>query len=250
MRYLKTFEGMIDDLNKQAISKKTEAGEELTVLDITTGSDIYCGNHTNPNNESEICGYYFGEKNDGPAKEFAEKIVKRKCPDCGMEIGRRVMYISNEELREYEEDLPGEGFYLFSKDDESDLPIQNGGEENKSDPMQNSGDKENVMKSNSSDIFNHLEKYFNVLLAAYVAITPQKHKVKINESSIRKAMETLRRECKYKDNKRTEDAIKEFNMFISPMMLDAGKNIQTWKLGSNGKKYYDVFNSFITQLKG
>jgi len=33
---------------------------------------------------------------------------------------------------------------------------------------------------------------------------------------------------------------------MKPMMDDVlkSKNIETWKLGSNGKKYYSVFNDF------
>ena len=241
MRYLKTFEGVIDDLNKKARDEKSEAGEELTLSDITAGYDIYCGNHTNADDETEICGYLFGERNPGPAANFVKTILKRKCPDCGMEIGNRVMYVDN--VNDYEEKLPGVGFYINPKS--LDLESK---ETTENTPKQ-SGSEESVVKSNF-DICFYLDKYINVLLAAYVAITPQKHKVKINEVTVRKALEKLRRECKYKDDKRSEAAIKEFNMFMDPMIADAvEKNIPTWRLGSNGKKYYGVFKEFTDQIK-
>ena len=242
MKYLKTFEGVIDDLNKKARDQKSEAGEELSISDITAGSDIYCGNHTNTDDEFEICGYYFGEMNPGAGTDFVKKINKRKCPDCGMQIGRRVMYVSDEDLKSYEEDLPGEGFYLFSKerDNESDS--------DSSEPIQKVVSKGSVVKSSSHDISYYMDKYFNVLLAAYVSITPQKHQANINEVSIRKALETLRRECKSKDNKRSKEAIEKFNMLMDPMMADAEKSIHTWTLGSNGKKYYETFKGFVDQL--
>jgi hypothetical protein len=242
MKYLKTFEGLIDYLNKKEIDKKSEAGEELSISDITAGSDIYCGNHTNTDDEFEICGYYFGEMNPGAGSDFVKNITKRKCPDCGMQIGRRVMHVSTEDLETYEEDLPGEGFYLFSKegDNESDS--------DSSKPIQKVDSQERVVKTSSHDISYYMDKYFNVLLAAYVAITPQKHQVNINEVSIRKALETLRRECKYKDNKRSKEAIEKFNMMMDPMMADAEKSIHTWTLGSNGKKYYETFKGFVDQL--
>lgn len=101
---------------------------------------------------------------------------------------------------------------------------------------------------NTDDIFYYLEKYFNVLLNAYVSITPQRHKAKINEISIKTAMETLRRECKYNDVKRMEEAIEKFNMFINPMMIDADNNIKIWKESSDGRKYSDVFNNFVEML--
>jgi hypothetical protein len=35
-----------------------------------------------------------------------------------------------------------------------------------------------------------------------------------------------------------------------PMIADAvEKNIPTWRLGSNGKKYYGVFKEFTDQIK-
>ena len=38
---------------------------------------------------------------------------------------------------------------------------------------------------------------------------------------------------------------------MAPMMLDVSKtkNIETWKLGSNGKKYGDVFQDFFTMTR-
>ena len=76
MRYLKTFESVIDDLNKKARDEKSEAGEELTLYDITAGYDLYCGNYTNTD-ESEICGYSFGERVPGPVDKFVKIILKR-----------------------------------------------------------------------------------------------------------------------------------------------------------------------------
>ena len=254
MRYLKTFEGVIDDLNKKARDEKSEAGEELTLYDITAGYDIYCGNYTNTD-ESEICGYSFGERVPGPVDKFVKIILKRQCPDCGMEIGNRVQYISDD-LKNYEVDLPGRGFYLFPKSLDfksgetiENKPEQNGsmnkiGPDNKKTPSVDLDDSKKPI--NSTEIYKHIEKYINVLADAYVAITPQRYKATFTKDVIRRGLVRLQQECKFNDLKRTKEAIGVFNDSMKPMMDDVlkSKNIETWKLGSNGKKYYNVFNDF------
>ena len=260
MRYLKTFEGVIDDLNKKARDEKSEAGEELTLYDITAGYDLYCGNYTNTD-ESEICGYSFGERVPGPVDKFVKIILKRQCPDCGMEIGNRVQYISDEDLKSYEVDLPGVGFYLFPKsldfksgETGENTPQQNGsmnkiGPDNKKTPSVDLDDSKKPI--NSTEIYKHIEKYINVLVDAYVAITPQRYKATFTKDVIRKGLVRLQQECKFNDLKRTEAAIKVFGDLMAPMMLDVSKtkNIETWKLGSNGKKYGDVFQDFFTMTR-
>ena len=255
MRYLKTFESVIDDLNKKARDEKSEAGEELTLYDITAGYDIYCGNYTNTD-ESEICGYSFGERNPGPVDKFVKNILKRQCPDCGMEIGNRVQYISDEDLKSYEVDLPGVGFYLFPKSLDfksgetiENKPEQNGsmnkiGPDNKKTPSVDLDDSKKPI--NSTEIYKHIEKNINVLVDAYVAITPQRYRETFTKDVIRRGLVRLQQECKFNDLKRTKEAIGVFNDSMKPMMDDVlkSKNIETWKLGSNGKKYYNVFNDF------
>ena len=111
----------------------------------------------------------------------------------------------------------------------------------KSNPMDN-----NKEELNSTKVYDHIEKNINVLVDAYVAITPQRYKATFTKDVIRKGLVRLQQECKFNDIKRTKEAIKVFNDLMTPMMEDVhkSKNIETWKLGSNGKKYYSVFNDF------
>jgi len=99
---------------------------------------------------------------------------------------------------------------------------------------------------NSNKIYDHIEKNINVLVDAYLAISPQKYKATFTKDVIRKGLVRLQQECKFNDLSRTKEAIKVFNDLMTPMMEDVhkSKNIETWKLGSNGKKYYSVFNDF------
>lgn len=94
-----------------------------------------------------------------------------------------------------------------------------------------------------------LERNFNVIIDAYVAIAPQKHRSKMNEASIRKAMEKLRREFNTRDSKRISEAISAFREFMSPMMADSERNMQAWKLGRNGKKYGEAFERFLRMIE-
>ena len=99
---------------------------------------------------------------------------------------------------------------------------------------------------NPTKIYDHIEKYINVLVDAYVAITPQRYRETFTKDVIRRGLVRLQQECKFNDLKRTKEAIGVFNDSMKPMMDDVlkSKNIETWKLGSNGKKYYNVFNDF------
>ena len=108
-------------------------------------------------------------------------------------------------------------------------------------PMDN-----NEEQLESTKIHDYIEKYINVLVDAYVAITPQRYKETFTKDVIRKGLVRLQQECKFNDIKRTKEAIKVFNDLMTPMMEDVhkSKNIETWKLGSNGKKYYSVFRDF------
>lgn len=101
----------------------------------------------------------------------------------------------------------------------------------------------------ATKIHDFLDKNFNIILNAYIAITPQRYQKTINESSVRTALEKLRRECKSGDTKRCKEAILVFNDFIKDMMIfsikdNNYKNIETWKLSYNGKKYFDLFSEF------
>ena len=108
-------------------------------------------------------------------------------------------------------------------------------------PMDN-----NEEQLDSTKIHDYIEKYINVLVDAYVAITPQRYKATFTKDVIRGGLVRLQQECKFNDLKRTKEAIGVFNDSMKPMMDDVlkSKNIETWKLGSNGKKYYNVFNDF------
>lgn len=104
---------------------------------------------------------------------------------------------------------------------------------------------------NPDKIYEHIEKNINVLVDAYLAISTQRYKATFTKDVIRKGLVRLQQECKFKDLGRTKEAIKVFNDSMKPMMDDVlnSKNIETWKLGSNGKKYYNVFNDFRTMVK-
>ena len=103
---------------------------------------------------------------------------------------------------------------------------------------------------NPTKIYNHIEKYINVLVDAYLAISPQRHKATFTKDVIRKGLVRLQQECKFNDLSRTKEAIKVFNDSMKPMMNDVlnSKNIETWKLGANGKKYYSVFKDFTNMV--
>jgi hypothetical protein len=251
MKYLKkykTFEEFNTDIKN--IEKRVASGENLTLSDVMPGYDIYCGNHIN-NNDTEVCGYYFGEVE--PSDDWSKKVLGRRCPDCDMTIGNVVLYVGKNDLESYEEQLPGEGFYLFSKETEDEELLTDN--PNNSSTPKNSSPKEtdNEEQLNSTKIHDFLDKNFNIILNAYVAITPHEHKQKMNDVFIRTGLERLRRECKFNNLKRTEEAIKVFNDLMRPMMEDTwvhpNKNIETWRLGSNGKKYYNLFRKFRTMAR-
>jgi len=104
---------------------------------------------------------------------------------------------------------------------------------------------------NSTKIYNHIEKYINVLVDAYLAIVTQRYKAEFTKDVIRKGLVRLQQECKFNDLSRTKEAIKVFNDLMKPMMEDVhrSKNIDVWKLGSNGKKYYNIFKDFRTMAR-
>jgi len=110
--------------------------------------------------------------------------------------------------------------------------------------------KEEIQKLNPTEIYNHIEKYINVLVDAYLAISTQRYKATFTKDVIRKGLVRLQQECKFKDLSRAKEAIKVFNGSMKPMMDDVlnSKNIETWKLGANGKKYYSVFKDFTTMV--
>ena len=108
-------------------------------------------------------------------------------------------------------------------------------------PMDN-----NEEQLDSTKIHDYIEKYINVLVDTYLAISTQRYKETFTKDLIRKGLVRLQQECKFNDLSRTKEAIKVFNDLMTPMMEDVhkSKNIETWKLGSNGKKYYSVFRDF------
>lgn len=271
MRYLKTFESMVDGLNNRALIKKQES-EGLTVIDILANYDIWCGNHTNPSDKTDICGHSFGVRSYPYTNtvnnlqsdtrkisddKWAQEILKEKCPDCGMKIGSRVVYISDEDQNRPETlfgpgrtgiELPGTGFYLLPKgtDFEAETEVKQSGSGNKIE----AGFDEQKKPINSTEIYKHIEKYINVLADALVDITTQRYRETFTKEVIRRGLVRLQQECKFNDPERTEAAIKVFRDLMAPMMQDNTKNIQTWKLGSNGKKYGGVFNDFFSLVFG
>ncbi len=110
--------------------------------------------------------------------------------------------------------------------------------------------KDSIKDVNSTKIYDHIEKNINVLVDAYLAISPQKYKATFTKDIIRKGLVRLQQECKFKDLSRTKKAIKVFNDSMKPMMDDVlkSKNIDVWKMSYNGKKYYSVFNDFTTMV--
>ena len=127
MKYLKIFEefSVIDSLNKKALQDKMSSDETLTLDDVIGGYEIYCGNYTD-SDETEICGYSFGEISPDLKKgEFAKKALGHKCPDCNMTIGNITQWVSQEDVDSFEVKLPGEGFYLFSKETEAKMSKPN-----------------------------------------------------------------------------------------------------------------------------
>jgi hypothetical protein len=241
MKYLKIFEEFNTDIKD--IEKRVASGENLTLSDVMPGYDIYCGNHTNKDNDTEVCGYYFGEIE--PSDDWSKKALGRRCPDCDMTIGNVALYVGKNDLNAYEEKLPGEGFYLFSKETE-DKELLNDNPDN----TKNSTTKSEENKLDPTKIYNHIEKYINVLVDTYLAISTQRYKATFTKDVIRKGLVRLQQECKFKDLSRAKEAIKVFNGSMKPMMDDVlnSKNIETWKLGANGKKYYSVFKDFTTMV--
>jgi|APGre2960657423_1045063.scaffolds.fasta_scaffold00213_2 hypothetical protein len=151
------------------------------------------------------------------AREYIEGLIDNE----KMEMGKnkfviRILYLDSSSPGETDVDLPR----LLKNNKESQL--------------------------NSTKVYDHIEKYINVLVDAYVAITPQRYKATFTKDVIRKGLVRLQQECKFNDLSRTKEAIKVFNDLMTPMMEDVhkSKNIETWKLGSNGKKYYSVFKDF------
>ena len=241
MKHLKIFEEFNTDIKD--IEKRVASGENLTLSDVMPGYDIYCGNHTNKDNDTEVCGYYFGEIE--PSDDWSKKALGRRCPDCDMTIGNVALYVGKNDLNAYEEKLPGEGFYLFSKETE-DKELLNDNPDN----TKSSTTKPEENKLDPTKIHSHIEKYINVLVDAYLAISTQRYKATFTKDVIRKGLVRLQQECKFNDLSRAKEAIKVFNGSMKPMMNDVlnSKNIETWKLGANGKKYYSVFKDFTTMV--
>lgn len=104
----------------------------------------------------------------------------------------------------------------------------------------------NEEQLDSTKIHDYIEKYINVLVDTYLAISTQRYKETFTKDLIRKGLVRLQQECKFNDLSRTKEAIKVFNDLMTPMMEDVhkSKNIDVWKMSYNGKKYYSVFNDF------
>ena len=243
MKHLKIFEEFNTDIRD--IELKVASGENLTLSDVMPGYDIYCGNFKN--NDTEVCGYWFGKIKfqSSLAKDVSEMLLGVKCPDCNMRVGNIVEYISENDLDSYELKLPGGGFYLFSKETRDKQLLTNNPDNTKS---STATPEEN--KLDPTKIYNHIEKYINVLVDTYLAISTQRYKATFTKDVIRKGLVRLQQECKFKDLSRAKEAIKVFNGSMKPMMDDVlnSKNIETWKLGANGKKYYSVFKDFTTMV--
>jgi len=103
---------------------------------------------------------------------------------------------------------------------------------------------------NPTKIYDHIEKNINVLVDAYLAIVTQRYKAEFTKDVIRKGLVRLQQECKFNDLSRCKEAIEVFNDSMKPMMDDVlrSKNIEVWKLGANGKKYYSVFKDFTNMV--
>ena len=112
-------------------------------------------------------------------------------------------------------------------------------------PMDN-----NEEQLDSTKIHDYIEKYINVLVDTYLAISPQRYKETFTKDVIRKGLVRLQQECKFNNLSRTKEAIKVFNDSIKPMMAEVinSKNIDVWKMSYNGKKYYSIFKDFTTMI--
>lgn len=125
-------ESVIDELNRKELEKKIASGKKLNLTDIIANQDVYCGNYTNPEDDTEVCGYHYGEAVEGKRDEWAEKMRGMKCPGCGEVVGNLVEYISPDDLDSYEAKLPGGGFYIFSKGTEDKELLTNNPDNTKS----------------------------------------------------------------------------------------------------------------------
>jgi len=245
-------ESVIDELFRKDLEKKIASGKKLNLTDIIANQDVYCGNYTNPEDDTEVCGYHYGEAVEGKRDEWAEKIRGMKCPGCGEVVGNLVEYISPDDLDSYEAKLPGGGFYIFSKGTEDKELLTNNPDNTKSPTTTSKSsttpieDKIDPTKIDPTKIYDHIEKNINVLVDAYLAISPQRYKATFTKDVIRKGLVRLQQECKFKDLSRAKEALDVFGDLMKPMVDDANysKNIKTWRLGSNGKKYYVVFKDF------
>ena len=112
-------------------------------------------------------------------------------------------------------------------------------------PMDN-----NEEQLDSTKIHDYIEKYINVLVDTYLAISPQRYKETFTKDVIRKGLVRLQQECKFNNLSRTKEAIKVFNDSIKPMMAEVinSKNIDVWKMSYKGKKYYSIFKDFTTMI--
>ena len=108
----------------------------------------------------------------------------------------------------------------------------------------------NEEQLDSTKIHDYIEKYINVLVDTYLAISPQRYKETFTKDVIRKGLVRLQQECKFNNLSRTKEAIKVFNDSIKPMMAEVinSKNIDVWKMSYNGKKYYSIFKDFTTMI--
>jgi len=164
----------------------------------------------------------------------AREYIKGLIDNEKMEIGKnrfviRILYLDSSSLGETDANLQKVmGKYR------SEISLRNNKEE----------------QLNSTKLHDHIEKNINVLVDAYLAISPQKYKATFTKDIIRKGLVRLQQECKFKDLSRTKAAIKVFNDSMKPMMDDVlkSKNIDVWKMSYNGKKYYSVFNDFTTMV--
>ncbi len=250
---------VIDDLFRKDLEKKIASGKELTLIDIVAQQDVYCGNHTNPEDDTEVCGYHYGEAVEGKRDEWVEKVRGMKCPGCGGEVGETVLYVGPEELDSYEEKLPGDGFYIFSKEElksKSESPEENTltptDDEDK--PNAAVGKQEVKKVSSPKEISLYLQKNIRPITLCYLNILPEKFKGigkgKMNEKTIQDELLKLQRECNYGDPMRAKEAIASWNRFISPVLTsDAGKsNMGIWLGKSDGKKYGDIVKDFESML--
>jgi hypothetical protein len=259
MKYLKSFSeinetnSVIDAVNKKAFQRKMDTVGYLTLDDIVGNFDIYCGIHKNSGNK-EICGYYYGESNlIGPDKEenWSKKVYGTKCPNCKGIVGNIVQWVSNEDLNNYEEeDLPGEGFYFLSQEDEKEIKSDN----KNSNVEKDSEEKPSVKKVLPKDVYSFLEENLRPITLCYTNILPEKFKGvgpgKMNERSIQDALLKLQRECKYGDVMRAKEAVGTWVRFIYTMKSsrEGLNNWNNWLKTSNGKKYGLIVQEFEKKI--